>query len=163
MIIPNRLIYNVGCFLSPCFCQTIILFVRVTENTPQFAHGTYFFRLHCIKVVYSFVQNYLERPDWLRYLKCCLNFKINRLKQTIVDKSVHFVNFWLRNFKPNKRQMKILEKILKNYIWTYQNGLHRGRSDSERGKSFNDPKDIYQPSVPKAWFSLAHQAHKLYF
>ena len=92
------------------------------------------------KVIHSFAQDDLEMPDWSRYLKCYLNFKINRLKQTTVDKSVHFVNFWLRNFK---RQMK----ILKNYIWTYQNGLHSGRSDSERG--LNDPKHIYQPSVPE--------------
>ena len=92
-----------------------------------------------------------ERPDWSRYLKCYLNFKINRLKQTIVDKSIHFVNFWPRNFK---RQMKILGKILKNYIWTYQNGLHQGRSDSERGR-LNDPKDIYQSFVPEIYFSIS--------
>ena len=68
----------------------------------------------------------------------------------IVDKSVHFVNFWLQNFKS---QMKVLGKILKNYIWTYQNGLRLGRSDSERGR-LNDPKDIYQPSAPEMYFSL---------
>ena len=39
--------------------------------------------------------------------------------------------------------MKILGKILKNYISTYQNGLPRGR--------FNDPKDIYQPSAPEIY------------
>ena len=91
----SNIFYYVGCFPSPFFCQPIILFVRVIENTPPFIHGTYFFRLQCIKIVYSFAQDDLERPDWSRYLKCCLNFKINQLKQTIVDKSVHFVNFWL--------------------------------------------------------------------
>ena len=133
----SKIFYYVGCVLSPFFCQPIILFFRVIETTPPFVHGTYFFRRQCInKVVHSFAQDDLERPDWSRYLKCCMNFKIHRLKQTTVDKSVHFVNFWLRNFK---RQMK----ILKNYIWTYENGLHQGRYDSERGKSLNDPKDLY--------------------
>ena len=115
--------------ISKSFITLVASFVffQVTENTPPFVHGTYFFRLQCInKVIHSFAQDGLERPDWLRYLKYCLNFKINRLKQTTVDKSVHFINFWLRNFK---RQMK----ILKNYIWTYENGLQRGRYNSERG------------------------------
>ena len=136
--------------------SSLILFVRVIKNAPPFVHETYFLRLHCIsKVVYSFAQDDLERSDWSRYLKCYLNFKINRLKQNDCRQicPYHFVNCWLRNFK---RQMKIIGKILKNYIWTYQNGLHRERSDSEREK-LNDPKDIclYQPSVSKIYFSIS--------
>ena len=41
----------------------------------------------------DFTQDDLERPNWSRYLQCCLNFKINRFKQTTVDKSVDSVNF----------------------------------------------------------------------
>ena len=66
----------------------------------------------------DFAQDDLERPNWSRYLQCCLNFKINRFKQTTVDKSVHSVNFSQRNLK---HQRKIL---LKGYIWTQQNELH---------------------------------------
>ena len=88
----------------------------------------------------------LFRPGWSGKAWLVEILKINRLKQTIVDKSVHFVNFCLRNFK---RQMK----ILKNYIWTYENGLHPGRYDSERGKSLNDPKDLNL--FPKIYFSIS--------
>ena len=41
----------------------------------------------------DFAQDDLERPNWSRYLQCCLNFKINRFKQTTVGKAVHSVNF----------------------------------------------------------------------
>ena len=62
-------------------------------------------------------QNDLERPNWSRYLQCCLNFKINRFKQSTVEKSVHSVNISQRNLKHRR-------KILKGYIWTRQDGLH---------------------------------------
>ena len=65
----------------------------------------------------DFALDDLERPNWSIYLQYCLNFKINRFKQTTADKSVHFLNFSLRNFKQQR-------KILKGYIWTQQNGLH---------------------------------------
>ena len=32
----------------------------------------------------DFAQDDLERPNWSRYLACCLNFKINRFKRTTV-------------------------------------------------------------------------------
>ena len=44
-------------------------------------------------------QDDLERPNWSRYLQCCLNFKINQFKQMTVDKSVHSVNVSQRNLK----------------------------------------------------------------
>ena len=47
----------------------------------------------------DFTQDDLEMPNWSRYLQCCLNFKINRSKQTTLDKSVHSVNFSQRNLK----------------------------------------------------------------
>ena len=59
----------------------------------------------------DFAQDDLERPNWSRYLQCCLNFKINRFKQRTVDKSVHSVNFSQRNLKRHR-------KILNCYIWT---------------------------------------------
>ena len=65
----------------------------------------------------DFAQDDLEWPNWSRYLQRCLNFKINRFKQTAVDKSVHSINFSQRNLKHQR-------KILKGYIWTQQNGLH---------------------------------------
>ena len=46
-------------------------------------------------------------------------------------------------------------KILENYIWTYHNGIHQGRSDSVRGRLDNDPKAIYRPSAPEIYFSLS--------
>ena len=54
----------------------------------------------------DFAQDDLERRNWWRYLQCRLNFKINRFKQSTVDKSVHSVNFSQRNLK---HQRKILE------------------------------------------------------
>ena len=65
----------------------------------------------------DFAQDDLEMPNWSRYLQCCLNFKINRFKQMTEDRSVHSVNFSQRNLKHQR-------KILKDYIWTQQNGLH---------------------------------------
>ena len=62
----------------------------------------------------DFAQDDLERPNWSRYLQCCLNFKINRFKQMTVDIPVHSVNFSQRNLKHQR-------KILKGYIWTQQN------------------------------------------
>ena len=53
----------------------------------------------------DFAQDDLERPNWSRYLECCLNSKINSFKQTTLDKSVHSVNLSQRNWK----QMKIVE------------------------------------------------------
>ena len=65
----------------------------------------------------DFAQDDLERPNLSRYLQCCLNFNINRFKQTILDKSVHSVKFSQRNYNHQS-------KILKDYIWTQQNGFH---------------------------------------
>ena len=65
----------------------------------------------------DFAQDDLERPNWSRYLQYCLNFKIDKFKQTTVDKPVHSVSFSQRNLKHQR-------KILKGYIWTQQNGLH---------------------------------------
>ena len=65
----------------------------------------------------DFAQDDLERPNWLRYLQCCLNFKINRFKQMTEHRSVHSVNF-------SQRNLKYQRKILKDYVWTQQNGLH---------------------------------------
>ena len=45
----------------------------------------------------DFVQDDLERPNWSRHLQCCLNFKIDRFKQTTVDRYVYSVNFSERN------------------------------------------------------------------
>ena len=64
----------------------------------------------------DFSQDDLERPNWSRYLQCCLNFKINRFKQTTIDRSVHSVKLSQRNLKHQR-------KILKDYIWIQQNGL----------------------------------------
>ena len=58
----------------------------------------------------DFAQDDLERPNWSRYVlfvcylligrdTYCLNFKINRFKQTTADKSAHSVNFFQRNLK----------------------------------------------------------------
>ena len=52
----------------------------------------------------------LQRPNWSRYLQCCLNFKINRFKQMTVDRSVHSVNF----SKKLKHQRKILKGKLRS-------------------------------------------------
>ena len=41
----------------------------------------------------DFAQDDLERPNWSRYLQCCLNFKVDRFKQTTVDRPVQSVNF----------------------------------------------------------------------
>ena len=57
----------------------------------------------CMIVYINFAQDDLERPNWSRYLQCCLNFKINRFKQTTVDKSVHSVNFSQRNLKHQRK------------------------------------------------------------
>ena len=43
--------------------------------------------------------------------------RLNRFKQTTVDRSVYSVNFLQRNLKYQR-------KIHKDYIWTLQNGLH---------------------------------------
>ena len=59
----------------------------------------------------DFTQDDLESPNWSRYLQCCLNFMINRFKQTTEDKSVHSVNVSQRNLKHQRN-------ILKGYIWT---------------------------------------------
>ena len=54
----------------------------------------------------DFAQDDLERPNWSRYLQCCLNFKINRFKQMTVYKSVHSVNFSQRNLKHQRTILK---------------------------------------------------------
>ena len=54
----------------------------------------------------DFAQDGLERPNWSRYLQCFLNLKINRFKQTTVDKSVHSVNFSQRNLKHQRKILK---------------------------------------------------------
>ena len=41
----------------------------------------------------DFAQDDLERSNWSRYLQCGLNFKINRFKQTTVDRYAHSINF----------------------------------------------------------------------
>ena len=46
-----------------------------------------------MKVNMDLARDDLERPNWSRYLQCCLNFKINRFEQTTADKSFHSVNF----------------------------------------------------------------------
>ena len=65
----------------------------------------------------DFAQDDLERPNWSRYLQRCLNFKINGFQQPTVDRSVQSLNFSQRNLNHQR-------KILKDYIWTQQNGLH---------------------------------------
>ena len=51
----------------------------------------------------DFAQDDFERPNWSRYLQCCLNFKINRFKQTTIDRSVPgicpFCKFFAKKFK----------------------------------------------------------------
>ena len=64
----------------------------------------------------DFAQDDLERPDWSRYLQCCLNFKINRFKQTTVDKSVHSVNFSQRNLKHQRILRVISGPSIMNFI-----------------------------------------------
>ena len=54
----------------------------------------------------DFAQDDLKRPNWSRYLQCCLNFKINRFKQTTVDKSAHSANFSERNLNHQRKILK---------------------------------------------------------
>ena len=53
----------------------------------------------------DFAQDDLERPNWSRCLQCCLNFKINRFKQTTADKSVHSVNCSQKNLKHQRKTL----------------------------------------------------------